>query len=120
VAIALQPADLAFVRVEVFQPELGCIRMRRVGADRLHIDTGDNTGLRHDDVDGRVALQRVAAGERVVVPGDEDRGLALGERRGLADDRNEIAGGLLSFLKKSRPAVPAASPAAAPDDRPAA
>jgi hypothetical protein len=94
VAIALEPADLAFVGIEVFHPELGCVRVRRKGADRLHVDAGDDAGLRNDDVDGRIALQRVAAGKRVVVPGHQDRRLALGKRRRLADDRHEIAGGV--------------------------
>ncbi len=49
VAVALEPAELAFVRIEVLHPQLGGVRVRREGADRLHIDAGDDAGLRHDD-----------------------------------------------------------------------
>ena len=61
------------------------VRMRRIGADRLYVDARDDAGLRHDHVDLRIALQVVARGERVVVPEDEDRCLALRDRGGLAD-----------------------------------
>ena len=63
VAVALEPAELAFVGVEVLHPELGGVRVRRVGADRLDVDAGDDAGLRHDDLDLRVAL-RACRGRR--------------------------------------------------------
>src|SRR5690606_24206096 len=38
VAIALQPAKLAFVRIKMLHPQLGGVRMRRMGGDRLDVD----------------------------------------------------------------------------------
>ena len=46
VAVALEPAELALVGIEIFHPQLGRVRMRGVGADRLHVDAGDHAGLR--------------------------------------------------------------------------
>src|SRR4051812_29520600 len=97
-AIALEPGNLALVRVEILKPELRRVRVWREGADRLHVDTGDNAGLRHDHVDGRVALQRVAAGKRVVVPENKDWRLTLRKRCRLPGDGNEIALGI-KFLE---------------------
>ena len=91
VAVALQPAELALVRIEILHPQLGGVGMRRVGADRLDVDAGDDARLRHDDVHRRVALEAVAVGERMVVPAHDDRRRALGERGRLADHRHEIA-----------------------------
>lgn len=94
VAVALQIAELAFIRIDVFHPQLRSVRMRCVGADRLNIHASDNAGLRNDGFDFRVALERVAVSERIVVPADDDRGRALCQRSSLADDRNEIAVGI--------------------------
>jgi hypothetical protein len=92
VAIAFQPADLSFVRIEMLQPELRRRRMRRERADRLDVDAGDDAALGHDDLDLRIALERVARRERVVIPHDDDRRRALGDRRGRAADRYEVTG----------------------------
>ncbi len=61
VAVALEPAELALVGIEVLHPQLGRVRMRRVGADRLHVDARDHARGRHHHLDRRVAGQRVAA-----------------------------------------------------------
>ncbi|MPM10105.1 hypothetical protein SDC9_56429 [bioreactor metagenome] len=90
VAIALQPEVLALVRVDVFHPQLRRVRMRRMGRDRLHVDTGKHARGRHHDLDRRVAGKRVTRGQRVVVPGHHDRRRALRKRAGLADHRNEV------------------------------
>ena len=76
-AVALQPAGLALVGVEVLHPELGGVRMRGVGADRLDVDAQEAAGLRDDDVDRRVAVGGVLVGQRVVGPADRDRRGAL-------------------------------------------
>jgi hypothetical protein len=91
VAVALQPEKLAFVGVEVFHPQLRRVRMRCKRADRLDVDAGHDARLRHDDVDRWVALEDVLPAEAVVIPRDDDRGRALRERGGLADDRHEVA-----------------------------
>jgi hypothetical protein len=91
VAIALQPGELPLVRIEIFHPQLGGVRVRGIGADGLHIDAGDHAGLRHHDLDVGVALQGVAVGQRVIVPADDDRSGALGERCHLADHWDEVA-----------------------------
>ena len=100
-AVALQPAELTFVGIEVFHPELGCVRVRSEGGDRLHIDASDDARCRNDDFNRRVAVEAVAPCEAVVVPGDDDRGRALGERSRLADDRNEVAG-LVEFCEEGK------------------
>ena len=76
VAVALQPAGLALVGVQVLHPQLGGVRMRRVGADRLDVDAREPAGRRDGDVDLRVAGGDVLVGERVVGPADGDRRLA--------------------------------------------
>src|SRR5438309_945533 len=65
-------------------------RRRRDGADCLDVYPRHHPGLGDDDLDLRVALEGVAIGERVVVPADDDGGGALGERRDLADDGDEV------------------------------
>src|SRR5579859_7495978 len=71
VAIATQPGGLSLVGIEIFQPQLGGVQMRRKGTDRLDIDAGDDARTRHDDLDLRIALQRVSIGERVIVPAQD-------------------------------------------------
>src|SRR3972149_3292961 len=51
VAVARQPEVLALVAVEVLHPELGRVRVWRVGADRLDVDTGEAAAGRDDDGD---------------------------------------------------------------------
>src|SRR5690606_9821408 len=92
VAIALQPDILALVRVDVFHPQLGRVGVRREGADGLGVDAGHDAARRNDDLDRRVAVQAVAPGQVVVVPGDGDGRLALGDGAGQGDDRHEVAG----------------------------
>jgi hypothetical protein len=65
--------------------------MRSEGGNCLNVDAGDNAGGRNDDVDRWVALQAVTPCKAIVVPGDDDRRGPLGQRRGLADNRNEVA-----------------------------
>ena len=67
-AIALQPAELAFIRIEILHPELGGVRMRRVGADRLNINAGNDAGLRHDDFDAGLPSSVSRSARRIVVP----------------------------------------------------
>ena len=55
---------------------------------------GDDAVGRHHDFGSGVARKAIAPGEDVVVPGDDDRGGALGHGGGLADHRNEVAGGI--------------------------
>src|SRR5688572_31773843 len=43
VAVARGPTELALIRVQVLHPQLGSVRMRRVGAYRLHVHTGKAT-----------------------------------------------------------------------------
>ncbi len=45
VAVALQPDELALVGVQELHPQLGGVRMRRVGADRLDVDAAEAAGL---------------------------------------------------------------------------
>ena len=59
VAVALQPEVLALVGVQELLPELGGVRMRRVGADRLDVDAGEPDRLRDDDLDLRTPLAAV-------------------------------------------------------------
>ncbi len=91
VAVALEPLELALVGIEVFHPELGGVGMRREGADPLDVDARDHAVAGHHHLERRVAVQRVAAGQRVVVPPDHDRRGALGDGAGLADRRDEVA-----------------------------
>src|SRR5437016_1613194 len=77
VAVPLEPGELDLVGIEVLHPQLGGVRVRREGADRLDIDAGDDAGLRHHDVDLRVALEGVAVAEGEIVPADNDRRRAL-------------------------------------------
>ena len=92
VAVALQPDVLAGVGVQVLHPQLGRVRVRGVGADRLDVHPTEPARLRDDDGDGRVALERILVGEGVVRPRDADRRVTRGDVRGLGDDRHEVAG----------------------------
>ncbi|EKD59723.1 MAG: hypothetical protein ACD_54C01174G0001 [uncultured bacterium] len=91
VAITVQPAQLTLVRVDVFHPQLGGVRVRRISRNRLHIDARQSARSRDDHFGLRVACQRVTPCQRVVVPGRDDRGCALRDAAGLAADRHEIA-----------------------------
>src|SRR5690606_18230830 len=53
-------------------------------------DTGEHAALRHHNLHRRVAGELIRPGERVVVPGDGDRGRALSDRARLGDDRDEV------------------------------
>ena len=65
----------------------------------MHVDAGKHARLRNDDLDRRVAGKRVLGGKGVVVPHHDDGRGALGQRAGLADDGNEVAG-LVEFGKE--------------------
>jgi hypothetical protein len=90
-AVASEPAELAFVGIEVLHPELGGIGVRRVGGDRLDIDTCNDAVRRDDHFDRRVAVEVVAGGEQIVVPVDGDGRGALGDCGGFGVDGHEIA-----------------------------
>src|SRR3569623_3184424 len=92
VAVTGEPAELTFVRIEILHPELGGVRVRCIGRDRLDVHTGDDSIRRDHDLSLRIAGKAVLPGEGVVVPGGDDRGGALGDRGGLADYRHEVAG----------------------------
>ena len=64
--------------------------MRRIGADRLHIDSRDDAGRRDNDVDVRISRALVAVREGVVVPAHGDRGFARGDGSGHGDYRHEV------------------------------
>ncbi len=66
--MAFVEGELRLVRVQVFHPQTGGIRMRSEGADRLDRDTPDDAGLRPDDLDVGFAPQLFAVGLRKVVP----------------------------------------------------
>src|SRR3569832_868327 len=55
VAIAGEPAELTFVRIEILHPELGRVRVRRVGRDRLDVHTGYDSIRRDHDLSLRFA-----------------------------------------------------------------
>ena len=93
-AVALQVAELAFIRIDVLHPELCSIWMRCISADRLNVNASNNARLWNHGFNFRIALKRIAVGESVVIPADDDWGRALCQRSGLADDRNEVAIGI--------------------------
>src|SRR3954449_3639519 len=78
VAVALQPQVLALVAVQELHPQLRRVRMRREGADCLHVHATEAAALRDDDLDRRVAGEGVLVREAVVRPRDADRRLAVG------------------------------------------
>lgn len=65
--------------------------MRGVSGDALNINAGQNALFRNDNFCRRVVVQRLLPGQRVIVPGNDDRRRALRQRAGLADDRQEVA-----------------------------
>src|SRR5512141_2751165 len=90
-AVALHPKQLTFVGIEEVHPQLGVIRIRSVGADRLNIHTSETAGSRDHNLSRRIASKGINRREGIVVPGNTNGGLAFCNQTIVRDQWNQVA-----------------------------